>query len=448
MRRRILAATIGLTAAVIVAFAVPLAFLTFHSVENSALERARYQAEAVAGYIGVDRPTDAGVETYLLHANQGDDVATWVRSPDNTVIGSPPPGLAGETGQGPEIDADGDGRVGDVSLSGIEHLGSGAVTKVDVLTRSGAWTIFAYLTNDQLRDGLAPRWATLAGVSVALLLASVVTGEVLARRLARPLEQTADTAHRLATGDTTARADTTGPREVAEVGLALNTLADRIDEVIAAEREAVADLSHRLRTPLTALRLDVDALRNSEEADRLSEHVTTLERSLTAVIHAARRPTREGRLPSCDASSVVRARVDFWTPLVVDQGRRTTTTIEDNNATARVAPDDLSSAVDGLIENVIAHTPEGTDFSVSVRSDQSGSTSHVVVTVADEGPGLPPGAGARGRSDRGSTGLGLDIARRTAEAAGGHLQLSEQSPHGARVELWLVSTSQPGHSMS
>ena len=74
-----------------------------------------------------------------------------------------------------------------------------------------------------------------------------------------------------------ARATLGRPEEVAEVGSALNLLADRIDEVIATEREAVADLSHRLRTPLTALRLDADALTDPEESERIGQHVTSLD---------------------------------------------------------------------------------------------------------------------------------------------------------------------------
>ena len=89
------------------------------------------------------------------------------------------------------------------------------------------------------------------------------------------------------------------------MGVALNQLADRIDELIAEERETVADLSHRLRTPLTALRLDAEALRDPAERERIGEHVSSVERTLTAVIHSARRPQREGRMPSGDATSVV-----------------------------------------------------------------------------------------------------------------------------------------------
>lgn len=81
----------------------------------------------------------------------------------------------------------------------------------------------------------------------------------------------------------------------------------------------------------------------------------------------------------------------------------------------------------------MAHTPDGTPARITLtRSDNQ-----VRIVVADKGPGIPLGAGERGRSDRGSTGLGLDIARRCAEAAGGTLTL-----HRNQVELTLKSPTE------
>lgn len=437
MRRRILTLTVGLTTVVILAFAVPLAFLVFRSVESTALDTARAEAQAVAAFIS-GGPPEGVIAQRLSHERDEHGLAIWVRTPTDTILGNQPAGVSVSALSDP--DADGDGHLGDVSLGGVDDLSNGSVTAVYTSTTAGRWTVYTYLTEGELHSGLTLRWSILSGVTVALLAASVVAGEFLAQRLARPLENAAATAHRLAAGDTEARASTEGPREVAEVGAALNVLADRIDEVIATERESVADLSHRLRTPLTALRLDVDALRDPAESGRLSGHVTSLERSLTAVINAARRPTREGRIPGCDATAVVRSRVDFWAPLVVDQARRTDLDIAEDLPRVRLSADDLATAVDALIENVIAHTDEGTAFAVSVRSETADDRPMVVVSVADEGPGLAPGVGVRGRSDRGSTGLGLDIARRAAEASGGHLRLDRAVESGAVVALWLATS--------
>ena len=446
MRRRILTVTVGMTTAVVLVFAIPLAFLFYRSVENAALDRARYQAESVAGYISAGRATADSVAHFLEHRGDDSVGTTWVVGPDEIRIGSPPDGISDDDLPGTDLDADGDDRVGDVAPAGEGDFEDGAVTAVVTSTASGQWTVYTYLTDDELHEGLALRWSLLAAGSILVIGASAAAGEILARRLAAPLEDAAGTAHRLATGDMDARADTSGPREVAEVATALNVLAERIDELIAAERETVADMSHRLRTPLTALRLDVDALRDDEESARLNEHVTNLERSLTAVIHEARRPAREGRIPACDPTAVVNDRVAFWTPLVVDQGRTLTVETEPGLPLVRVAADDLGAAVDALIGNVIAHTDEGTNFTVSVRRDVDEGRSMAVVTVADEGAGLPAGVGIRGRSDRGSTGLGLDIARRASDAGGGHLRLGSTVQGGARIELWLVPLSDSGGS--
>ncbi len=249
--------------------------------------------------------------------------------------------------------------------------------------------------------------------------------------LVMPLAETAATAQQLSAGDTTARAPTDGPVEVADVGRALNRLADRIDELIAEERETVADLSHRLRTPLTALRLDAEALDEPAEAERIGGHVSALERMLTAVIHAARRPQREGRIPASDATQVVSERVAFWSALTEDQDRLASLAVPTQPLPVRAGAEDLAAAVDALLENVIAHTPEGVAYSVTLSETERGAR----LVVSDGGPGLPSDAPVRGRSDRGSSGLGLDIARRCAVASGGSMTLGVGPTGGAAITL-------------
>jgi signal transduction histidine kinase len=260
----------------------------------------------------------------------------------------------------------------------------------------------------------------------------VVAAEVLTRRIVRPLLRTAHTANQLTAGDLSARAPNTGVAEVAEVSSALNRLADRIEELLAEERETVADLSHRLRTPLTALRLDAEALRDTAESERVGAQVSALERTLTAVIRAARRPQREGLVPATDATAVVDERVGFWSALADDQDRERNVWLPDHPVLVRASAEDLAAAVDALLENVIAHTPEGTPFSVRLTELNGGAR----LEVADAGPGLPDGAGVRGRSDR-SSGLGLDIARRSAEASGGGMRIGRSETGGASICLDL-----------
>ena len=160
--------------------------------------------------------------------------------------------------------------------------------------------------------------AAAAGIGAFLLLLSVVVADQLARSLVRPLAGVALAADRLATGDLSARATVTGPLEVRRAANGLNRLAARIDELLAYERESVADLSHRLRTPLTALRIDAESLQDG----RLLDDVAAVERTVSDIIQQTRR--QRGGQPQgipCDAAAVIAERAAFWRPLAEDQDR-------------------------------------------------------------------------------------------------------------------------------
>jgi signal transduction histidine kinase len=223
-----------------------------------------------------------------------------------------------------------------------------------------------------------------------------------------------------------------GPPEVREVGTAVNRLAGRIGELLAAERESAADLAHRLRTPLTALRLDADSLPPADR-NRILDDVDALGRAVDEVISEARRPVREGLRASTDAVAVVADRVAFWSVLAEEESRALGLQLPSEQLPVRVAAADLGAAVDALLGNVFAHTPEGGSFRVVVRPRDGGGAE---VRVADSGPGIPASAVERGQSGGGSTGLGLDIARRTAESSGGGLEVTS-SRSGAVVTLTL-----------
>jgi signal transduction histidine kinase len=437
VRRRILLLVVGMTTLVVLAFAVPLAILIRHNVYNDALTSLQDETNQIALYLRSDdgAPSTAQLDSYL--AKQDSDRSASVQLPNGQLVGTKPPGEVAELPALPARDhgfggPDGDdpGRGGPTQATTAWR--GGRLAQLQVPAPNGDYVVRVYARDDALHAGETGWWLLLGGASVGLLLLGVVAGELLTRRIVRPLVHTADTAQRLAAGDVTARATTDGPVEVAEVGRSLNRLADRIDELIAEERETVADMSHRLRTPLTALRLDAESLTDPADAELVGAHVTALERMLTAIIRAARRPQREGRLPSCDATEVVGRRVAFWSALAEDQERRSTVQLPARPLVVRAGADDLAAAVDALLENVIAHTPEGTAFAVRLSN---GSGAHL--EVADDGPGLPPDAHIRGRSDRGSSGLGLDIARRCAEASGGSMTLAASPSGGTLVRLDL-----------
>ncbi|MCA1845232.1 MAG: HAMP domain-containing histidine kinase, partial [Actinobacteria bacterium] len=231
---------------------------------------------------------------------------------------------------------------------------------------------------------------------------------------------------------------------------AFNRLGDRVGELLEAERELVADLSHRLRTPLTVLRLDAEGLENPAESRRLADDVDELERAVTGVIRQARKPVREDLIvpAETDAAKVAQDRLAFWAPLAEDQERpfEFVTVIDgedernSRSTTVAVAADELEAAVDALLGNVFAHTPEGTAFRVEVRSLSDGGIS---LAVEDSGAGLSPDLVERGVSGAGGTGLGLDIARRTAEAHGGVFRIGRSAAGGARIAPEFPTTGSP-----
>lgn len=447
MRRRILALVVGMTVLVVLAFAIPLAIVFRNNAYDGARNDLSRDTKQVASYLRAYNTVRTTGEISTELAKVSDDRAASVRLPSGALLGSRPPGgfpdlptstfNSGNDGRGPG-GFDGGGQNGggggptDPTMTAW-HGGLLTTQVVPAFGQQGFYVVRIYESTDSLRSGETAPWLILAAASVFLILLGTVLGELLTRRIVRPLLNTADTAQRLAAGDVTARATTSGPDEVADVGRALNRLADRIDQLIAEERETVADLSHRLRTPLTALRLDAEALGDDTDAERIGGHVTALERMLTAVIRAARRPQREGRMPSCDATSVVADRVAFWSALAEDQGRACELALPDRPTPVRAADEDLAAAVDALLENVIAHTPEEVSFAVRL----SVADGRVQLEVSDEGPGLPDTAPVRGRSDRGSSGLGLDIARRCAEASGGSMTLGTSPGGGASITLDL-----------
>jgi len=440
LRRRILLLATGLTALVLILFAVPLAIALKQSASDRVARETQYLAQGVADYLSTGSYSEAQITEYVARVNSRTDSAITVMLPDGSSIGAVLPGDAPRAPDGSEPkgdhddDHDGDNDdLGAVSVSALQQTKHGRIINVQSNSASGRALVRAYVDDSDVDHEVYERWSVIGGGAVILLVLSALGAEIVTRRLTRPLVAAARTAGELGAGQLDARAPVSGAREIAEVSVALNTLAERIEDLLASERETIADLSHRLRTPMTAIRLDVEALPDSEESRELARHVAVLERTLTAVIRHARLPQAERDHRHCDAHEVVSDRVAFWTPLAEDQGR--VVTIDDRTDSVDVActSDELSAALDALIENVIAHTPEDSPLHVAVVRTPDGCQ----IDVVDRGQGMPPGATSRGRSDRGSSGLGLDIARSCAEATGGSLEVlaNEDGSHAVRLNL-------------
>jgi signal transduction histidine kinase len=249
--------------------------------------------------------------------------------------------------------------------------------------------------------------------------------------LVRPVTALAGAARRIAGGDLDARVEPAGPPEIADAGAAFNQLAGRLDDLVAAERESLADLSHRLRTPLTALRLQAEALPG---ADALLEDVDRLGSQVDALISEARRRSPASGPRRADLCRATSGRAAFWQVLADEQDRPVRLAVPAGPLWVGLTEDELGAALDTLLENVFTHTPPGTAYAVTVTAAADGP--HALLVVEDAGPGFPHhGVAERGASEAGSSGLGLDIARRAARHTGGDLILADRPGGGARVEV-------------
>lgn len=310
-------------------------------------------------------------------------------------------------------------------------VGDAAFMSAPVILDDHTGVVLVTMTSDNLRQGLAPRLAALAAVSVALLAFAAGAAWILARRTAAPIDQLAGTADAMADGDLTARAAPSDIKEVHDVAVALNRLATRVQELLADERANAAELAHQLRTPLTVLSVDIDGVSDPEVRARLAEDVLALQRQTDEIITTARRSTREGLRARCDAAAVVSERAGFWSVLAEDQHRAATVSVADGPLWVRLTEDDLTTLVDILLQNVFIHSAEGTAYEVSLGP---GPAEGAVLVVRDYGDGFPTGERAEPAAP-GSTGLGLSIAERLAAAAGGSLQW--HNDHGAVVVVAL-----------
>ncbi|WP_406079435.1 ATP-binding protein [Micromonospora sp. NBC_00858] len=419
MRARLALLVAAVSVLTLIAFLVPLALLVRTVAEDRATVRATADAQSLVPVVGTADAATIRLTVEQLAAESGRPVSVFL--PDGTVLGAqiprtPAVALA-ERGQ---------------SLTGESAAGREVVIAVQGRA-DGTGVIRTVVPRDELTSGVTRSWLVLALLGVVLVLIGLAVADRLARTLVRPISELSAVSNRLANAELDARVVPAGPAELREVAGALNHLAGRIQVLLLQEREQVADLSHRLRTPLTALRLEAESLRDPDDVARITAAADGLERAVTGLIRQARWRRPPAGAVTADAATIVGDRVAFWSVLAEDTGRAVTLDLAPGPLPVGVPPDDLAAAVDALLGNVFAHTPDGTPFAVRLAPEAG----QVLLTITDEGPGMPAGAVRRGASAAGSTGLGLDIARRAAQAGGGRLELRTGPGGGAQVLLRL-----------
>lgn len=364
MRWALVKVCLAVTVMVVVAFAVPLGMVVQEMASDRAFSNAERQAATIGPTLSIT--TDPVQLRKAVESTQmGAARRMAVHVP--AVGGSPRVEVGtGWAGERAVLDTRRIGRAATARVAGGGSallqpvaLGSGDIAVVEIL-----------VPESEVSNGVTTAWVVLAGVGLALIVGSVAVADRLGARLVRPAERLADAAHRLGEGRLGARVPEEGPKELRQAAVAFNSMADQVVELLANERELAADLSHRLRTPLTVLRLNAASLGEGPAAEQTRAAVEQLEREVDTIIRTAReqRPAAAqgpGAGPGsagagCDASEVIRDRMGFWSALAEDEGREVRLAGVDRTVRIPVARPELAAALDAMLGNVFRHTPEGT----------------------------------------------------------------------------------------
>jgi signal transduction histidine kinase len=417
MRSRISWLVLATTSAIVMAFVIPLCLLVRTLATDRVMSAADQAARNVA-LVVTSVPNNTELDGYLSDLNRSIVPQVSVLTPGGRSLGT-----ADDLRRDPDVRRA-------LTGEGLRVTGDeGGAVLLPVTGENGTTVVRASVTETDLRRGVMPAWLGIIALGLVLIALGWAIARQLGRRISEPLRGVAQTAHQLREGDLSARAAVGGTPETVELARALNGLAERTGELLAAEREAVGDLSHRLRTPVTALRLDAEAVGDPAVSRRLQDHITVLQLTVDQIVKEARRPVESTLSARCDAASVIATRVAFWSMLAEDDGRALHIGVDPGPLPVPVSESDLADLLDVLIDNVFAHTPEATRFSVTLRAGDSSC----VLTVSDDGHGWS----AEPQLGPGHTGLGLDIARRTAHDCGGRLVTGTTPAGGAKIEVAL-----------
>ena len=320
------------------------------------------------------------------------------------------------------------------------------------------WAVFAQMAGPHWfgsdpggQPGFFFPWPVILLVLFAAVVGSVASGRAL-RRVADPLAEVMAATSRVAGGDHSARVRPRGPRPVAEMATAFNTMAERLEGADRQRRELLADVTHELRTPLTVMQAELEALLdNVHQRDdariaalldeirvmsRLVDDLRTLSIADAGALELHREPTGLSVLLNDVADSFS------------DRARSAQVSLEVERAATPlmvdIDPVRIRQVLSNLLDNALRHTPVG--GSISVRMERLDG--EVAVEVTDTGSGIAPDVlprlferFAKGPRSRGS-GLGLAIARGLVRAHGGRIEAeSAGSGRGTTIRFTLPTTA-------
>ncbi len=310
----------------------------------------------------------------------------------------------------------------------------------------------------RIDERIRAAWWRLVGLGAVVLAAAAVVGWFIARSVTEPVRVLADAAQQIGRGERGVRARVDGgPTEIRELGEAFDDMAAELEATSLAQRAFVADASHQLRTPLTALRLRLDGLvaSGADEAEvaAAQAEVSRLSHLADDLLAVARLDAEEPPLEAVNVNDAVAERVDMWSPLAFEHDVDVATALATSSDVAVWCPHDgLAQVLDNLFDN--AFDAIGSGGVITVSTEMRGDM--VEISVSDDGRGLPPELRDKAferfwrapGSAAGGTGLGLAVVMGVARSAGGDARIGPNSPTGVSVTVALPRAGAAGPGSS
>src|SRR4051794_8722987 len=357
MRRRLIATTALIALAAILVLGIPLGIVESARARTDALGRLEREADGIAAAVDDRAAAARGIDATML--------SPWLRPGHAAVI------VAG----GRRID------VGRVPRGGVLSSRSGATQGVRV-------TVFA--SAGEVTQRRRQVWLLVGGLAVVGTAAAAGLAVLQARRFTRPLGQLVATSARLGAGDFSARTGRLDLPELDHVAATLDAAAVQIAQLVGRQREFAANVSHQLRTPLTAMRLRLDSLAALDHPPAVQAQLEAalrvadrLERTVADLLELARAGDI-GRPRDVDLADLAREHATGWQPVYARAGRALSIRV-DEPLPARVSPGGVAQALDVLLENAIAHGAGTTHLHARLVDGRR------VLAVEDAGAGVAEG---------------------------------------------------------
>ncbi|WP_336250392.1 HAMP domain-containing sensor histidine kinase [Stomatohabitans albus] len=432
MRRSVLIACVATAAISILLLATPLLINIRQTLERQEYGIMQYYAERVQVLLN-----DPKYLSNTLNIIQNDEIMRYqLFAGDHLVIAAGADHLANKTLPLDDVHTASQGKVGRFRANGV--IG------VTVPLRGSDQKLRVLRSDHLLRQQLATNTFMVLGLASLAILAAGVTGILVARRITKPLYSLEDTAIQLGEGNFTARAEPTGAPEIDTLAAALNTTAERLSTTLERQRQFNADASHQLKTPLTALRLNLEALEFTDADATLVEaalkEVDRLDATIQETLALADMPQGDQLI---DLRELIEDRMPGWRTLAEAQGRTIEVLIQDHPM-IRARPAAINQALQVLVDNALEHGKGGIVIEVDdMKSNLDASWTRL--TVTDEGDGFKEGF---------TLGRGLRLARSLVQAEGGRLRLGDGPtacilvPSMSSDDALLARAAQAHHSPS